>query len=835
MKSTIIYLFILITLFSKVSNAQNLNPSGKIRCYSDEFLQQLALTDPAQKAAIDNELNKISIDAQHLSLPKSGSPVVTIPVVFHIVYNTAAQMVTTAQCMTQLSRLNLDFRLLNADSASIRSIFLGDKADAQIEFCLAVRDPNNQPTTGIIYKQTTATSFSTNDNVKHNNTNGDDIWDRNKYLNIWVCNLSNGTLGYAQFPGGAAATDGVVITWDAFGDGGSAVAPYNKGRTATHEIGHWLGLLHTFQGGCTGMTVNTCSTAGDKCCDTPPVTAANFGCPAATTNTCAESYSGNRPDMWENYMDYTDDACMYMFSNNQKSIMLATINGNRASLLTSNGCTPLGPMPTSSFTSSNDTICVGQSITYTNTSTGNPTLFSWNFGAGATPTVATTVGPHTISYSTTGNKTITLTASNANGGTPIQNTIVVIASPSGIINGLLTTCTNSNVTYSVPGLGNTYTWSVVGGNIIAGQGTNSISVNWGLGTTGSVNLIQTNTNNCTTNSSINITLINAISPAISGLTTVCSNGIQSYSCSAIIGASYLWSITGGTITSGQGTTTVGVNWGNGTTGTLSETTTLSASCSGTDTKNITINTVSTPVISGENQVCTGLIGNYSTAIINGATYQWNFTGAGQIQGGQGTNNFAVTWQSGTVATVTVTVTNNGCSATSLPFSITINNPIASFNFSINQNVVTFTNNSNNATAYSWNYGDGSALNNTTNPIYTYNTIGLFNVCLTASSGQCSNNTCKNVDIASLGNTNLINNIAGISVFPNPFSDYIYISSLNKSVKIMKVELIDLLGKKVNEEFNPLNNTITTNALTAGIYFIKITTNLQTLNVKLIKD
>src|SRR5262249_36658410 len=166
---------------------------------------------------------------------------------------------------------------------------------------------------------------------------------RDKYLNIWIGGRINDPsvgdlLGYAQFPGGAAATDGVVIAYDAFGNTGAAAAPYNLGRTATHEIGHWLGLFHTFQGGCAGATAATCGTAGDRVCDTPQSSGPTFGCPGVT-NTCTDSpIDYNSQTM--NYMDYTDDACMYMFTSGQSQRVDASLFVARAAILGSDALVP---------------------------------------------------------------------------------------------------------------------------------------------------------------------------------------------------------------------------------------------------------------------------------------------------------------------------------------------------------------------------------------------------------------------------------------------------------------------------------------------------------------
>ncbi len=256
----------------------------------------------------------------------SDRALVTIPVVFHIVYNGTTNNISDAQIMSQLQVLNQDFRKLNQDVNLTPAVFTA--ADPNIEFCLATVDPNGNATTGITRTLTTVASWSTNDYVKYSVRGGKDAWDASRYLNIWVCTMSGGILGYAQFPGGAAATDGVVIDYRYLGTTGTATAPFNKGRTATHEVGHWLNLRHIW---------GDANCGSDQVADTPTHNTSNYGCPAYPHySTC----TGSPIEMTMNYMDYTDDACMYMFSAGQSARMQALFGagGARASLLTSNGC-----------------------------------------------------------------------------------------------------------------------------------------------------------------------------------------------------------------------------------------------------------------------------------------------------------------------------------------------------------------------------------------------------------------------------------------------------------------------------------------------------------------
>ncbi|MDX2003213.1 MAG: T9SS type A sorting domain-containing protein [Chitinophagales bacterium] len=298
-------------------------------CGAMDHLHQM-MQDPTvaqNRAAIEQ------FTANWVSSHPNGSSraIVTIPVVVHVLYRTTSQNISDAQIQSQIDVLNADFAKLNADAANTPSAFQSLVANVDIQFCLAQRDPSGNPTTGIIRKSTTVTSFSTNDNIKRSANGGSDAWPRDSYLNIWVGNISGGILGYAQFPGGSASTDGVVINYTAFGTNGTAAAPFNKGRTATHEVGHWLNLYHIWGDDGTGCT------GSDNVSDTPNQADENYGCPSFPTVSCSNGPNG---DMFMNYMDYTDDACMFMFTNGQKARMQALFatGGARAALLNSLGC-----------------------------------------------------------------------------------------------------------------------------------------------------------------------------------------------------------------------------------------------------------------------------------------------------------------------------------------------------------------------------------------------------------------------------------------------------------------------------------------------------------------
>jgi hypothetical protein len=254
---------------------------------------------------------------------QARSGVTAIPVVVHVVYNTAQQNISDAQIQSQIDVLNQDYRMINSDLSSVPNAFKPLVADSRIEFELAKKDPNGNPTNGITHTHTNAASFSYDDSVKSAANGGVDPWPADKYLNIWVCQLGGGLLGYAQFPGGPAATDGVVILHSAFGTNGTATAPFNLGRTATHEIGHWLNLRHIW-----GDDGNGCN-GSDFVDDTPNQASENYGTPTFPHVTCNNGPNG---DMFMDYMDYVDDSAMFMFSAGQVNRIQACLDTDRSSI-----------------------------------------------------------------------------------------------------------------------------------------------------------------------------------------------------------------------------------------------------------------------------------------------------------------------------------------------------------------------------------------------------------------------------------------------------------------------------------------------------------------------
>ncbi len=264
-------------------------------CASQEVLAAQMKADPT----LALRMSKIEAFTENAMLTgRLVNGKVEIPVVVNVLYRTAAENISLAQIQSQIDVLNEDFNATNADFGSVPALFSGVKANVGITFVLQ----------NVVRKSTKTTSWSTNDAMK-GGTKGIAPTTPTTVLNMWSCNMGGGILGYAQFPGGSSATDGVVIDNNAFGRTGTVSGVYNLGRTATHEVGHWMNLRHIW---------GDASCGSDMVSDTPTHDTANYGVPAYPHySTC----TGTPVEMTMNYMDYTDDRGMYMFTNGQKSRM----------------------------------------------------------------------------------------------------------------------------------------------------------------------------------------------------------------------------------------------------------------------------------------------------------------------------------------------------------------------------------------------------------------------------------------------------------------------------------------------------------------------------------
>jgi hypothetical protein len=298
-------------------------PPKHRQCGSQQVNERLYELDPklrGRHARIEDECQRA---IEKGAAQRVWRKLVTIQVVVHVVAKTDEENISDEQIESQIEVLNTDYRGTNPDRSKTPDPWTSLTADPNIQFALATKDPKGKPTNGITRVQTTRDSFGTGDSVKTKAGGGTPPWATDRYLNIWVCNLGDGLLGYAQFPGGPAKTDGVVILYTAFGTKGAAADPFNLGRTATHEIGHWLNLRHIW-----GDT-NDCS-GSDQVSDTPRATAPNYGKPDWPHITCNNGPNG---DMFMNYMDYVDDAAMFMFTQGQAARMNATLAGPRKKLV----------------------------------------------------------------------------------------------------------------------------------------------------------------------------------------------------------------------------------------------------------------------------------------------------------------------------------------------------------------------------------------------------------------------------------------------------------------------------------------------------------------------
>lgn len=280
--------------------------TGRV-CASQEVLDRQLREDPTLAARM------AQFEKQTADLIQSGRLVngkIEIPVVVNVLYRTTAENISLTQIQSQIDVLNKDFNALNADFGTSNP-FNAVKANVGISFVLDQ----------VIRKSTTKTSWGTRDACKKSTQGGINPTSPTTKLNLWCATIGGGILGYAQFPGGSSATDGVVIDSKYFGLSGSANAPYNLGRTATHEVGHWMNLRHIWGDA-------TCGS--DLVADTPVHDSANYGSPApGHRSTC----TGTPLEMYMNYMDYVDDNAMYMFSLGQKARIDAVfaVGGARAS------------------------------------------------------------------------------------------------------------------------------------------------------------------------------------------------------------------------------------------------------------------------------------------------------------------------------------------------------------------------------------------------------------------------------------------------------------------------------------------------------------------------
>ncbi len=321
-------LFLLALAFPFIVSAQDRT------CHYDEVVAEMRKSDPNIDQRLMDIRNNAKQWAREAATQKRGQrATIFIPTVVHVMHNGeavgTAPNISDDWIMSQIAVLNEDYQATNADLTDVPSYFQPVIGDMDVQFVMAILDPNGNSTNGIDRVDMGGSNWS--DNQKPGT-----IWNPEEYLNIWVADLGGNPLGYATPPGGNPNTDGVVCDYRYYGrtPDNPLNNDFNLGRTATHEVGHWLNLAHTFQGSCSGTTANNCGNAGDGICDTPPTDGPNYGCFLNNVNTCTET-PVDQPDMQMNYMDYLDDECLIMFTQEQADVMLGVLNTVRSGILTS--------------------------------------------------------------------------------------------------------------------------------------------------------------------------------------------------------------------------------------------------------------------------------------------------------------------------------------------------------------------------------------------------------------------------------------------------------------------------------------------------------------------
>ncbi|MFC5271026.1 PKD domain-containing protein [Adhaeribacter terreus] len=768
------------------------------RCGTAEIEQQMQLADPAYKAK--RAQNERAIQ-QYLSNQANARTNVTrtIPVVFHVVYNNTTQNISQAQIMSQLDVLNDDFRKMNADTTSIPGPFKQLAADTEIEFCLASVDPNGQPTTGITRTSTTTSAFTmaAPHAVKAGTTGGKDPWPNTQYLNIWICNIApdaNGqTLGYAMSPGASPATDGVVLLYTTVGKAPHNPFPgsVNSGRTATHEVGHYLDLRHIWgdEPGCA---------ADDLVTDTPQQKAENQGCPTFPLLTgagasCATTGPGA---MFMNYMDYTNDNCMHMFTHGQKARMIAALTTARSGLLTSMACSNT---LRANFSANNTTITAGNAVNFFDNSTGSPTGWSWSF-PGGTPNISTSQNPASIQYNAPGtyNVTLSVTKGTATDTRTINNFITV---------GSAVACADT-LNQPFPGPGVIYVSQTstgtkngyVSGNNAYGHKAKaekfvsaSTTINGGLFAFGRAKFASPT-------STVTVAVWNATGTNGAPGTIIASKTVLINSIAANVAAGQLTSVAFNSPVAVTGNYYMGIvlpTTAGDTVALITNTHSASAPAgkgweqlstnawqpysNATSGWGLNISNAVFPIVAGGapvvsftsnlNTVCTGNTVTFNSNATTGAnTYNWSFPGGTPSTSTQ--PNPTVTYNTPGNYSVSLTASNSNCNLTT-----TVNQanaisvvapppgpPVANFTVA-NTTVcvgspVTFNGSSTTgATAYAWFFQGGSQTSSTLqSPVITYNNPGTYNVTLTAhaGTGPCALSNAKTItiNVVALPNVNV---------------------------------------------------------------------------------
>ena len=379
-------------LFAFTAMAQN----NATPCGFDEYTNNKSILKT--EAIIQSGVEKLKNSPE-----SSHDSIRTIPVVIHVIHTGGAENISDAQIFSQIQIMNEDYGKLPGTNGD------GNGVDTKVRFKLAQIDPNGNCTNGIVRIYSTLTNHKTYQRAMLKQLS---FWDNTQYMNIYlVKTISGNVLGYSSFPGGPADEDGMVVRSDVFGDMGTS---NSLGRTASHEIGHWFGLYHTFNNGCGS---NVC-TDGDYVCDTPPQKSPSFNC--TTKNTCSND-NPDLNDLKENYMNYTPDACKDMFTNGQKLRIHATLDSIRTTIWSHSNLVATGTDSTyiapsvcgvsANFVTLTPTVCQGNTVQFTDISLNNAITWQWSF-LGGNPATSNLQNP-TVTYNTVGKYNVKLVVTDS--------------------------------------------------------------------------------------------------------------------------------------------------------------------------------------------------------------------------------------------------------------------------------------------------------------------------------------------------------------------------------------------------------------------------------------
>jgi PKD repeat protein len=416
----------LLLLSSFLFFALTLNAQNKSVCWTDEYAKSQIQANPALLEAAEKLEQEIERRIKNGVVYKTQSEFpktrYVIPCVVHIVHRNDIAPSDTLniirQVESQFAALFNDYRRVPGTNG------WGAGVDMEIEFALASKNPQGAPTRGVTFiKNADLADLAPQTEDAQLKRTG--VWPRTQYLNIWLVDKISSDpqmpiLGYAQFPDFPPGTDGIVLRRDCFGTVGKVGGPAgvnNLGRTATHELGHWLNLFHPFQDGCGN---SSCLNSGDRVCDTPPTLEANYGLGTDRQNTCTND-APDFPDNPRNYMDYLDDAGVNHFTAGQKARCLATLEtrslSQRYNLWQESNLRQTGvgkyKAPIANFFVNNPYPCKGSVVTFLDYSRNQPTQFQWEFPGGS-PSTSTEANPK-VTYSAPGNYDVKLTVSNLSG------------------------------------------------------------------------------------------------------------------------------------------------------------------------------------------------------------------------------------------------------------------------------------------------------------------------------------------------------------------------------------------------------------------------------------